>query len=192
MKWMIRIALFISVAINGYFIFDEIRFNRNQDFGKALNKAIGGELSNTTWRQGLEIFKNKLKEKNSTLLNKKYYYINVWTNWCVPCIKEMPWLDSIAGSLSRNDIGYVFVSDISDDLANSCLRRKNYKMDNFVFLNDMSDFVSAICNEKGTKNKIYPMALVLSNKGELLHYSNGAYESVQEASEFAELITKLE
>lgn len=192
MKWLIRIALILSLAGNGYFIFDEVRFHRNQGFGRALNKAMGGELSKTTWKQGLEIFTSKLNESNKALLNKKYYYINVWTNWCIPCIKEMPWLDSIAGTLNRKDIGYVFVSDISDDLANSCLKRRNYHLKNFVFLNNMNEFVSAICNERGTKQKIYPMVLILSSKGELLHYSNGAYESTKEATEFADLINKLE
>lgn len=191
MKWIITITLILSLAINGYFIFDEIQFYKRKEHGKILNNAIGGELSKTTWKQGLDIFASKLKEKDSTLLNKKYYYINVWTSFCKPCIKEMPWLDSLAGRLNK-DVGYFFVTDMSEGAANQCIKRTNYKLKNFVFLNDMNDFVSAICNEKGTRSKIYPMVLILSNKGELLHSSNGAYESKREAAGFLELINKLE
>ena len=189
MKWLIRVALLLSVALNAYFIFDEIRVRRNREFGNALNSAMGGELSKATWNQGMEIFTNKIKNKKA-LLSKKYYYINVWTNWCAPCIKEMPWLDSLAGTLNK-DVGYIFVSDISDKAATDCMKRKNYNLKNFTFLNDMSDFVSGICNEQRIKNKVYPMVLILDQKGKIHHYSTGAYENAKEAQEFVDIINKL-
>ena len=191
MKWLISIFLILSIACNVYFMIDEMRFHRIKEMEKAMNKAMGGEFSKTTWKEGLEIFTNKLKYKHGDLLNKKYYYINIWPNWCIPCVNEMPWLDSIAGNLKK-DVGYIFLSDISDSVANNCIRKNNYNLKNFVFLNDMNDFVSAICNEKGTKSKAYPMVLILSNKGLLLHYSIGAYGSAREASDFAEMINRLE
>jgi thiol-disulfide isomerase/thioredoxin len=191
MKWVLGISLILSLAINGYFVFDEIRFYRIEEFGKVMDKGMNSEISKTTWKQGFEIFTGKLKEKNKALLSKKYYYINIWTNWCKPCIREMPWLDSLAGKIDKN-VGYFFVSEMNDDAAYQCIKRKNYNIKNFVFLNDMNDFVSAICNEKQTKSKIYPMVLILSNKGELLHSSIGAYGSARESAEFAEMINKLE
>ena len=191
MKSAINIVFVLSLAINGYFIVDEIRHYRNQEYGKALNRSMGLELSKTSWKQGLKLFKSKIKKRDKALWNKKYYYINVWTSWCKPCIREMPWLDSLAGTLDK-DVGYFFVSEMSDDAANKCIKRKNYSIKNFVFLNDMNDFVSAICNEKGTKSKIYPMVLILSNTGDLLHSSNGAYANARDAAEFVEMINKLE
>ncbi len=190
MKWILRIVLILSLGINGYFIVDETKNYHNQEFAKIVNRTMGGELSKTTWKQGLELFTNKLKGTDKALLNKKYYYINVWTSWCKPCINEMPWLDSIAGKANK-DIGYFFVSEMNDTTANKYIKRKNYTIKNFIFLNDMNDFVSAICNMKGTKSKVYPMVLILSNKGELLHFSNGAYENVREAAGFEEMIDKL-
>lgn len=190
MRLIIRIAFVLSLVINGYFIFDESQFYRNQEFGNTINRVMGGELTKTNWKQGLDIFTNKLKQKDSALLVKKYYYINVWTCWCKPCIREMPWLDSLAGKLS-NDVGYFFVSELSDDAATECIKRKNYNIKNFIFLNGMNDFVSAICNEKGTKSKVYPMVVILSNKGELLHSSIGAYGNVRAAAAFTELINRL-
>lgn len=188
---LVKILLVVSIGFNVYFIWDAIKIRNNKIQGDAMNKAFGGDVNKTTWEKGLESLTARLKEKDKTLVNKKYYYVNVWTNWCMPCIKEMPWLDSLAGTLNK-DVGYIFVSDVSNEVANACIKRKNYNLKNFVFLNDMNDFVSAICNEKGTKSKAYPMVLILGNKGNLLHYSVGAYENVKEASEFVDLINKLE
>lgn len=192
MKWFIGIALVVSLGVNIYFTVEEITLQRNLEFGKLVNKNLGGgKLTNTTWKQGLELFTKALKTKNRSLLNKKYYYINIWASFCAPCIREMPWLDTIADTL-RKDVGYVFLSDMSDEVADKCIKRKNFTINNFVFLNDMNEFVSAICNERGVKNKAYPMVLILSNKGELLHYSVGAYGNVREAAGFAEIINRLD
>lgn len=190
MKWIIKIALILSLGINAYFIVDEIKYRRNQEFAKIMNRTMIGEVNETTWKQGLELFKSKLMQKDKAFLNKKYYYINVWTSWCKPCIKEMPWLDSIAGKINK-DVGYFFVSEMSEDVADKSIKNKNYNIKNFTFLNNMPDFVSAICNMKGTKSKVYPMVLILSNKGELLHFSNGAYENRNEATRFTDMINKL-
>lgn len=192
MKWAIRIALLLSLIANGYFVFDEIRHQRIQEFGKALNREMGVEVNKTTtWKPGFELFTARLKEKNKALPNKKYYYINIWIDWCKPCIREMPWLDSLAGTTNK-DIGYFFVSEMSDGRSDSSLNRRNFNLKNFVFLNEMDDFVSAICNKVGRKSKAYPMAAILNSKGELLHFSIGAYSNRNEAIAFTELINKLD
>jgi thiol-disulfide isomerase/thioredoxin len=191
MKRTLGILVFLSLSLNVYLIYDDVRNTKNQKLGQSVNGLLGLRISKTKWSQGFKIFQEKLAEGNTSLLGKKYYYINIWTNWCKPCIREMPWLDSIAGSLNK-DVGYVFLSDISESVANTSLKKINYHAKSFVFLNDMNDFVSAICNEQGSKTKMYPMVLILSNKGEVLHYSIGAYSSKREAAGFAELINKLE
>lgn len=160
-------------------------------FGKLFMKAIGGELTAVTWKEGYKSFTQKLKVEHPELLKKKYFYINIWTNWCGPCVKEMPWLDSLAGDLKK-DVAYIFVSDLTEKSATECIKRKKYQIKNFIYLNDMGDFVSGICNEQNIKNKSYPMTLILNNKGELLHYSTGAYKNKQEATELSTLINKLD
>jgi len=183
-------ALLLSMSCNIFLIIDEIRFKKKKDFFSTINKAITGELNTTTWKKGFNILTQKLKGIDANLLRRKYYYINIWTNWCIPCIKEMPWLDSLAGTLHK-DVGYIFISDISEELAKSALKRKNFNLKNFLFLNDMNDFVSGICNERGIKNKVYPMVLIVDVEGKIFHYSTGAYENPKEAKEFADIINKL-
>ena len=153
MKLLVKILLIISLGLNVYFVWDTKRIRNNRIWGESFMKAFGsGEINKTTWTKGFESFITKLKQKDQKLANKKYFYINTWATFCSPCIKEMPFLDSLAGTL-RNDVAYVFVSEISDESATSCIKRHKYNIKNFIFLNDMGDFISGICNEKGTKTK---------------------------------------
>lgn len=181
----------VSVGFNAYFIWDAIQIHNFQLKSEAMDRAFGGEIDKTTWAEGLKSFVSKLKAKDKKVGNKKYYYVNIWTTWCGPCVKEIPWLDSLAGTLNK-DVGYVFVSDQTDKVITDCLKRKKFDVKNFIFLNDMNDFVSGICNERKIRTKSYPMVLLLDNKGKILHYSNGAYEDIKEAKEFVDMISKLE
>lgn len=190
MKWIISLLLILSLLLNCYFINDEIKAKQEEEFSKAINKAMGMDATIIPWKAGVEMFTLKLKQSHSKLLNKQYYYVNIWTSWCKPCIKEMPWLDSIAGTLTK-DVGYCFVSEVSQSVADSCLKRRKYNLKNFVFMNDMDSFVSAVCAKRGIKNKLYPMSLILNNKNEVIHYSVGAYSNQREAAEFATLINNL-
>lgn len=191
MKRILGIFVVLSFILNAYLIVDDIRTTQILEFGQLVNKSMGIGITKTKWSQSIKILQTKLKDEHRILSNKKYYYINIWTSWCAPCIQEMPWLDSIAGNL-RKDVGYIFISDISDTVADKVIKRKKYKIENFILLNDMNDFVSGICNEQGITNKAYPMVLIMSNKGEVLHYSIGAYANKKESSRFADLINKLD
>ena len=153
MKRVFKIGFILSLSINVFFIIEEFFKRKSKELEHVKNNVMGLELSNTNWEHGLELFTQKLREKDTALLNKKYYYISTWTNWCKPCIREMPWLDSIAGALNK-DVGYFFVTELSDELAEKCMERTKYHIENFIYLNDLNTFISAICNEKGTKNKV--------------------------------------
>lgn len=190
MKLLIKILFTFSVCLNSYFVWDTIRYNNSKLREEMMNKSFGGDVNSTTWKNGFNLLVDRLKEIDKTKVNKKYYYVNVWTTWCKPCIREMPWLDSLAGTLNK-DVAYIFVSDIEDKRANNCISEKGYNIRNFLFINDMNDFISAICNEKGATSKVYPMVLILDNKGNFVHYSTGAYQSAKDVSEFGALIKGL-
>ena len=83
MKIFIRILLFISLAANGYFIYDEIRISNNKARAEIFARAFsGGVINKTTWQKGFESFITKLKQKNKILAEKKYFYINTWATFC--------------------------------------------------------------------------------------------------------------
>lgn len=192
MKLKLIVALLvISLGINGYFIYDEIKSYRIKEQGRILTQSMGISIINTSWKEGLKLLNQKLRVQDSSLLHKKYYYINLWTDWCKPCLREMPWLDSTAGTLSK-DVGYLFVSSLPEQKAADCIKKKNYKIKNFVFLNGMDDFVSAAFNEVGKKSPVYPLSLVLSSDGKLIRSEIGALENRAAADGFAKMINELE
>jgi hypothetical protein len=70
MKWVVRIVFILSLILNGYLIADEVWAYRIQEIGKELN-SISLSPNKKSWKEGAEIVAGKLKEKNSSLLNKK-------------------------------------------------------------------------------------------------------------------------
>lgn len=186
MKLLVKILLIISLGFNIFFIWVAIRIHNNA----IISEAFGGTINNTTWMKGLGSFVTKLKEKDSSLANKKYFFINVWATWCIPCVNEIPRLDSLAGTLNK-DVAYVLVSDQTDKVISDCIKRKNYNVKNFVFLNGLNDFVSGICNERKVTTKVYPMVLILDQNGKIYHYSIGTYENSKEVKQLADIINRL-
>jgi thiol-disulfide isomerase/thioredoxin len=192
MRWLFCIALVISLSFNAYFIIDEAQYQRQMAFMKIMNSAMGGSVGDVTWGKGLGMFNDSLKTKFPELSGKKYYYINMWALFCHPCIKEMPWLDSLAGTIERKDVAYIFLQGNSDKSTNDLLERKKFKIKNFVYLNNMEDFISSVYNEQKKKSVVFPTVLIIDSKGKIYHSSKGAFENRNEAKEFVDLIEKLE
>lgn len=188
---LIVVLLVVSMALNAYFIYEEVTHYRIQEEGRILAQSMGISIKNTSWQDGLKLLHQGLKAQDSSLLNKKYYYINLWTDWCKPCLREMPWLDSTAGTLNK-DVGYFFVSSLPEVKAEDCIKKKNYHIKNFVYLNDMQEFVSAAFNELNKKSAVYPLSLLLTREGKIIRSEIGALENRAAASEFAKMINDLE
>lgn len=192
MRWLFGIALVISLAFNAYFIVGEVVYYRGMAWAKSMEKAFGGKVEDISWAKGQSMFKDSLKKKFPELAGKKYFYINMWAMFCGPCIKEMPWLDSLAGAMDRKDVAYIFLSGESDKATKAMIERKKFKIKNFVYLNNMSDFISAVYNEQKKKSIIYPTIVIIDNKDKIIKYETGAYENANEAKEFLDEIGDLE
>lgn len=191
MRWLFGIALIVSLAFNAYFIAGEVVYYRGMQWAKSMEKAFGGKVENIPWTKGLPMFNDSLSKHYPELKTKKYFYINMWAMFCHPCIKEMPLLDSLAGTIERKDVAYVFLSDNSYKATKDLLVRKKFNIKNFVYLDNMDDFISSVYNEQKKKSKVFPTIIILDNKGKIVHYETGAYENIKEAKEFVDLIGKL-
>jgi hypothetical protein len=85
----------------------------------------------------------------------------------------MPELDSIAQTIKK-DVGFVFVTDDSDSETASILERKKFAIKNFVFLNEMDDFIIGVMKEK--KVNSLPIHLIIDNEGRILFCQTGRME----------------
>lgn len=182
----IKIFTAFSLVLNLYLLFDFLMVRKDKEHSFKLDSGI----ENITWHSAFRQFSDTLKKHNPTSFKKKYYYINVWASFCNPCFKEMPYLDSLAGTL-KSDVAYIFLSELSDLYAIDVLNRKNIQTKNFLYLNNQNNFVSGICNENKIKTKAYPMKIVLDQKGNIYHFSLGGYSNDHEFEEFIKIISNL-
>jgi thiol-disulfide isomerase/thioredoxin len=135
-------------------------------------------IKDIKYEDGLAYFHQRIQKSNPSLLNKKYFYFSAWNTKCKPCIKEMPLQDDLADSLSKN-IGFVYISDDSDKNINSFLKRKGIISRNFIFMNDMNTFISAIHKKQNITYKCYPTHIVTDSVGNILFFKQGAISYIE-------------
>ncbi len=82
-----------------------------QDFTNLRYTALGSDIPEIQ-------FKNERGELVSLQSFKgKYIYIDLWASWCVPCIKEIPFLKELEASFSSKNIAFVSISLDEDKAA---------------------------------------------------------------------------
>jgi thiol-disulfide isomerase/thioredoxin len=86
----------------------------------------------------------RMDKKNDTI-----YVLNFWATWCVPCVKELPDIDSFAIRHKNEKVKVLLVSlDFKDELekkVNPFLKKNNYKTE-CVLLDEVNgnDFIDKI------------------------------------------------
>lgn len=106
------------------------------------NTAVSAAPGNTARDFQLEkvIRFRELEEYIATSADDKVKVINFWATWCAPCVKELPFIDSLRNTYSPDEVEVLLVSlDFPDELAkvNTFLQRK--KIGSTVWLLDESD-----------------------------------------------------
>ncbi len=87
---------------------------------------------------------NRIEQNNDTV-----YVLNFWATWCVPCVKELPEIDSFAIRHKNEKVKVILVSlDFKDELekkVNPFLKKNNYKTE-CVLLDEINgnDFIDKI------------------------------------------------
>ena len=147
-------------------------------------------LNNTTLKKGFKEFIKLLRESDKELVNKDYFYVNIWSIACKPCSDEMPFLDLLAETFDKK-IGYIMISAHSNEAVSSFLKNKRIEMKNFVFLNKMIDFISGIYNEIEVTNQAFPLHVVLDKNGNCLAYLFGAFHDENSAAPLINFIKNL-
>ncbi len=166
----------LSICCNIYCGFNYYQKLQNRRWAEALTDNFN--IKDIPLTQGNSfLFKkiNKLHPEFET--TKKYYFISIWNIMCVPCIKEMPLLDTLADYVNRKDFGYLYVTENGEKMINQFRERKKINSRNFTFLNDADKYISSILTTLKLKNRQYPIQLIINAKGEILFNQIGAFES---------------
>jgi thiol-disulfide isomerase/thioredoxin len=106
----------------------------------AINGEFGLDKSNSTSLRLLDISgSSKTLEDIINANNEKIIHVTFWATWCLPCIKQLPNLDSLRSNYKENDIVFINIS-IENDFQSWKLNKNNillinvehnYTIDNF-------------------------------------------------------------
>lgn len=95
------------------------------------------------------------------------YVINFWATWCKPCIKELPYFDSLAAYFPSEKIKVVLVSlDFQEKLEKVLkpfVANKNIKSEVVLFDDQQSDFWINDINQNWSG--AIPATLIYNNAG---------------------------
>ncbi len=123
-------------------------FIRNYDYTKGYQEGLHA-ISSATEKFGIdESFANSFKERVSAIpgarfpdvelidatgkkadfskFRGKYVYVDLWASWCVPCCKQVPYLQALEKELQNGNV--VFVS-ISTDSSEAPWKKKMEQLD---------------------------------------------------------------
>lgn len=174
--------LSLSIILNLYFIYIKIKKESEiKNFQNTINnpkKVVTNPI--------LYFKKEVLKISN----NKPYYYYNTWSTFCMPCIKEMPHLDSIFNN-KRAYFNCFFITDVNNDLAVNFIERKNIKARNFSFINNSGEFLQNLSSYKKEKTHSFPTHIIFNKNGEIVYLSDGAFLNNKDISAFNKSLDSL-
>ena len=137
---------------------------------KKLKKVF---LEKVTLKDSYKDFFNKVILKNVDTSKVDFYYINIWHTSCIPCIKEMPYLDSLTGMFNDNVKGFT-ITDQDEDKIASFLDKKNVHLKHLMSINDLENFVAGLSNDGQIMKYTYPVHIILNKKLEVLAKQIGA------------------
>ena len=169
MKKGLKITLILSVILNVilsiiYFFESNRTFNFTPPEIKEVNIP---EERNKMFTE--------IKKIHPELSDKKYFFFHAWSVGDWASMHQMPILDTMIEPL-RNDFAYVFVNDEKADYSWQTLKAHTRKAKNFIYLNNMENFLTSIYQEKnmlhfkGYRDRMTPMNVVMDRKGNIVYF----------------------
>ncbi|PCJ24917.1 MAG: hypothetical protein COA97_08845 [Flavobacteriales bacterium] len=135
---------------------------------------------------GADLIERVKKKTNS---DNTYYYFNIWNTSCIPCVKEMPDIDSLA-ILYKDKVDFIFITNEANEKIEWFLKEKNINLTNCVFLNDEESTI-AYLNERIEKKQLsYPTHIIMNDRLEVIHHHTGGISVTGTVSFFNPVLTK--
>lgn len=161
----IAAGLLVSVVV-GY---DSDDANANAQQGATLQRR--GEIDPKELAAVELLTVDGAKTRLSELVGDKATVVNLWAQWCVPCIKEMPWLEQT--SRDNPDVAFLGVN-ILDRLDNAQAMAAKTGITYPWVRDEKGDFGNA------AQSTGLPYTLLLATDGTVLASKLGAFESQAE------------
>ena len=123
-------------------------------------------VKGTAFPDGVTLYDLNGRKVDISQFQGKYLYIDLWASWCVPCIKEIPYLQKLEKELQNKDVVFLSVSIDKDE--NAWKQKVNQlKLEGNQFVDRGNKLCEAL-NVRGI-----PFFLIYDRQGKLYKY--GAY-----------------
>ena len=181
MKKLLIGILVLSLLANIFSIMQHIKRNENYT---PLTQLY--DVKAVDKKTGMEFFADKLNEvAPSVYQNKNHFLIQTWDTLTGSSDGQkagMKTLDSMANKYKNKSIGFIFVSEMSQNAIETYQKNHNFYFKNFIFLPRAHDFISSICVQKKLKFKQHPAQFIIDKKGDIVYYKNTPFIDVAKDS----------
>ncbi len=73
-------------------------------------KVRKSSIAGTPFPDGINLYDLKGNKVDFSKYRGKYVYIDMWASWCVPCIKEIPYLKALEKELQNDNVSFLSLS----------------------------------------------------------------------------------
>lgn len=86
---------------------------------KYLNefKVRKSSIAGTPFPDGINLYDLKGNKVDFAKYRGKYVYVDMWASWCVPCIKEIPYLKTLEKELQNDNVCFLSLSIDTNEAA---------------------------------------------------------------------------
>ena len=148
---------------------------------------VSETASNEVQKMDLEIVDFKGLEKYLSTNTDKTYVVNFWATWCAPCIKELPYLETLNNKYSNKNVEVILVSLDFPHVYETKLKpfiEKNNLKSKVVVLNDMDSNSWIPKVDEGWSGAI-PATLIFNREKRKFYERTFTYEELeQEINQF--------
>ncbi|TFF37317.1 TlpA family protein disulfide reductase [Mucilaginibacter psychrotolerans] len=136
--------------------------------GKAMAQAFEKVITPMKLKEQAPLFTVQSIEGKTISLNDlkgKYVLLNFWATWCIPCMKEIPFLKSIRDKYSPEKFAVIGISrDINETNLTNAISREKLNWSHF-FDKDMN-----ISRLYGIN--VFPTLILLNKEGKIIYKSD--------------------
>ena len=73
-------------------------------------KMRKASIAGTPFPEGVNLYDLKGNKVDFAEYRSKYVYVDMWASWCIPCLKEIPYLKALEKELQNKDVMFLSIS----------------------------------------------------------------------------------
>lgn len=170
---MLKAIFVTSIIANGLLITQKVIFKKRST---GVNDLI--LIKPIQHKEGIEFFKKKVDgiEELSEVRNK-FFFIYIWDSLSFDFLhfKNMNQMDSLSLASGKNNIDYLFVTEMDELIARSFVEKNDIQFSGCKVLGGMNDFISGIYSEKPIKGRLFRVDTTNSNCPKITDFKHKPY-----------------